>query len=455
MKHKCLLLSIIAISSFTLFAQPVIRSQKTIGGNSSDVLTSLYLTNDGGIINAGYSFSNRSHEKTEDSRGKDDYWLIKLDSSGKIEWDKTIGGQGVDVLFLIQQTSDGGYFLGGYSSSNKSGEKLQSSRGSNDYWVVKLNASGKIEWDKTIGGSESDILPWIQQTKDDGYILGGWSHSNISAEKTQNSRGAEDFWMVKLNKAGNIEWDKTIGGSEGDGINCVEQTTDGGYILGGYSFSDISGEKTQNSRGAEDYWIVKLDKTGNIEWDKTIGGNDHDMLYVLQQTNDGGYILGGYSSSGISGEKTEKSRGKKDYWLVKVNDKGKVQWDKTFGGANNDILNALQQTDDGGYVIGGQSSSDKSSEKTENSRGDYDYWVLKLDNASNIEWDKTIGGNARDVLYSLKQINHNTYELGGFSVSGISGDKTEASRGGNDYWIVKLHYKQNGIPISFISPHKK
>ncbi len=321
-------------------------------------------------------------------------------------------------------------------------KKHKTAGGGTDYWVVKLNALGKIQWDRTIGGNATEVLPWIQQTSDDGYILGGWSYSDISGEKTQNSRGIEDFWVVKLNSEGNVQWDRTIGGSRGDGINSLQQTKDGGYILGGYSSSNKSGEKTENSRGGDDYWVVKLDRLGNIQWDKTIGGNNTDVLYTLQQTRDDGYILGGYSSSNKSGEKSQNSRGKTDYWIVKLDESGNIQWDETIGGNNSDILNSLAQTTDNGYILGGQSSSNSSGEKTEVSRGADDYWVVKIDRLGKIQWDKTIGGESTDVLYSIREIATNEYELGGFSSSGISGDKTEKLRGGKDYWVVTLGYKK-------------
>ena len=155
-------------------------------------------------------------------------------------------------------------------------------------------------------------------------------------------------------------------------------TKDGGLIIGGYSGSGMSNQKTENSRGAADYWIVKLDSSSIIRWDKTIGGNSSDLLFVIQQTTDSGYILGGYSSSGKSGEKTESSRGDDDYWIVKLNAQGAIEWDKTIGGNTYDILQSVQQTTDGGYIVGGQSLSNKSGEKTENGRGSYDYWIVSL-----------------------------------------------------------------------------
>ncbi len=426
----------------------IIEWQKTIGGDHVDFLYSIQQTTDGGYILGGWSISNISGEKTENSRGAYDYWIVKTDATGNIQWQKTFGGNNADWLLSIQQTTDGGYILGGYSESNISGEKTENSRGYYDYWIVKTDATGNIQWQKTIGGSVNDRLTEAQQTADGGYILAGFSDSNISGEKTENSRGGSDYWIVKTDATGNIQWQKTIGGNSYDELKSIQQTTDGGYILGGYSESNISGEKSENSRGANDFWIVKTDSTGNIQWQKTIGGSGDDKLYSIQQTTDGGYILGGKSDSNISGEKTENSRGFEDYWIVKIDSVGIVQWQKTIGGSKYEWLFSIQQTTDGGYILGGYSDSNISGEKTENSRGGADYWIVKTDASGNIQWQKTIGGSGLDYLISTQLTTDGGYMLGGFSHSNISGEKTESNRGGvhtADYWIIKLNDKFNMI----------
>ena len=235
-------------------------------------------------------------------------------------------------------------------------------------------------------------------------------------------------------------------------MQSLQQTGDGGYILGGYSWSGISGDKTDSSRGVADYWIVKIDSSGSIEWDKTIGGNYSDDLYSLQQTKDGGYILGGTSGSAISGEKTQAARGNyQDYWIVKLDSSGTIEWDKTIGGNYPDYLRSLQQTSDGGYILGGYSQSGISREKTEKNDGGYDYWVVKLNKKGHVQWDKTIGGNNDDILYSIKEISKNHYVLGGLSNSETSYDKTDSSRGGYDYWIVYLDYHNPGLKTANVT----
>src|SRR5688572_14626411 len=238
------------------------------------------------------------------------------------QWDKTIGGSHIDEFSSLQQTSDGGYILGGYSNSGISGDKSQANQGLNDFWALKLDASGNKLWDKTIGGNHEDYLSSLQQTSDGGYILGGGSSSGISGDKSQVNKGVTDLWIIKLDATGNKLWDKTYGGSGGDYLSSLHQTSDGGYILGGGSISGISGDKSQANKGNWDYWIVKLDVAGNKLWDKTIGGNSEDHLLSLQQTSDGGYILGGWSTSGINGDKSQSGNGGADYWVVKIDAAG-------------------------------------------------------------------------------------------------------------------------------------
>jgi PKD repeat protein len=416
---------------------PTIQWQNTIGGNSNDELQSIQQTTDGGYILGGYSNSNVSGDKTEASL-YNDYWIVKLSVAGTIEWQNAIGGNQTDYLQSIQQTTDGGYILGGTSNSDISGDKTEPSQGNDDYWVVKLTATGAIEWQNTIGGSSIDRLKSIQQTTDGGYILGGYTASGISGDKTEALQGAYDYWIIKLTATGTIEWQNTIGGNNYDYLESIQQTTDGGYILGGYSASGISGDKTEASQGYEDYWVIKLTTTGAIEWQNTIGGSSGDYLRSIQQTTDGGYILGGYSNSGISGDKTEANQGSFDYWVIKLAATGAIEWQNTIGGSSNDYLQSIQQTTDGGYILGGYTASGISGDKTEANQGSFDYWVVKLAATGNIQWQNTIGGSSVDYLSDIQQTTDGGYILGGYSQSGISGDKTETSQGYTDYWVVKI-----------------
>ena len=427
---------------------PPIQWQNTIGGSTYDFLFSLKQTQDNGFILSGSSSSDISGDKTENSNGWDDYWILKIDSIGTVQWQNSIGGNEDDYLFSMDNVNDGGYILGGYSYSDSSGDKTEYpwAMFTPDYWIVKIDSIGNIQWENTIGGTLVDQFNSISQTSDNGFILGGWSNSGISGDKTENSNGNYDFWIVKIDSIGNIQWQNTIGGSAAEDLRTIEQTIDGGYIIGGTSISGISGDKTEGSLGYEDYWIVKIDSIGNIQWENTIGGSYPDLLYVVRQTVDGGYIVGGASQSGISGDKTENSMGIFDYWVVKTDSVGNIEWQQTIGGSNSDYLYNVLQTTDGGYILAGSSMSNITGDKTENSWGAFDYWIMKIDSVGNILWQNTIGGNEYDVLNIVEQLADGSFILGGYSKSTISGDKTEDCLGNEDYWIVKLGPDPTGKP---------
>jgi hypothetical protein len=420
---------------------PAIEWQNTIGGTGYEFLYFAEQTTDGGYILGGYSISGISGDKTEESIGAEDYWVVKLNAAGVVEWENTIGGGNTDFLWTMDQTADGGFILGGRSISGGGvGDKSESKIGNDDYWVVKLNGDGVVEWENTIGGLGYDLLFTVSQTIDGGYIIGGTSDSNISGDKTEARVGNTDIWVLKLTSNGSILWQNDIGGLMNENIYSIEETQDGGYIIGGYSDSGISGDKTEANIGFTDYWVIKLDSAGGVVWDNTIGGSSGDQLYALQETDDGNYIVAGVSSSGISGDKTESSKGSSDYWIMKLDQTGSIIWQKTYGGLSYDLLysNSITQTTDGGYIVGGYSQSGNSGDKTEANIGSWDSWILKLDGSGNIEWQNTIGGTGSDFVFTADQTQDGGYILGGYSYSGIGGDKTEANIGDADYWVIKL-----------------
>ncbi len=286
-----------------------------------------------------------------------------------LQWDADFGGTDNEQFAAVQQTKDGGYIAGGYSESGISGDKTQPSQGSSDYWIVKTDSNGLKLWDARFGGTSVDQLTCLQQTKDGGYILGGISFSGIGGDKTQASQGSSDYWIVKINAKGKKQWDADFGGTSFDELHSLQQTADGGYILGGASFSNISGDKTQNTKGGKDFWIVKIDSNGVKQWDADFGGDKFEELFTIQQSKEGGYIMGGYSLSGVNGDKTDPSRGRYDFWVVKTNAKGIKSWDAAYGGKDDDWLTQIRQTTEGGYILGGWSWSGKSGDKTQNTKG--------------------------------------------------------------------------------------
>ncbi|RFS17061.1 3-coathanger stack domain-containing protein [Emticicia sp. C21] len=402
-----------------------------LGGNMYDLLFATVATDDGGFLLGGSSISLASWEKSEGRIGRDDYWIIKIDANGHKLWDKTLGTANDNFLRSIIKTNDGGFLLGGFSFIDQTK--------ADDFWIIKIDANGNHLWDKFIGSNSNDNFSTMTATNDGGFLLFGTNFYTASGDKTAIGTGEDDFWVVKIDAYGNKIWDKALGGTGSEKLNTVIADTDGGYLLGGYSHSDSSGQKSEACRGNSDYWIVKIDAEGNKIWDKTFGGSGEDGLNSIICTADGKYLLGGYSASEISGDKTGVARGSYDFWVIKVDALGNKIWDKSFGGDNLDMLNSMLPMDDGGYLIGGTSFTSISGDKTEYNRGYCDFWLIKTDAVGNKVWDKTLGGNHIETLVSMLEIGNGNYLLTGTSVSDDSGDKTVPTRGVEDYWAVKIN----------------
>jgi hypothetical protein len=446
-------LSPLTISKSIGVPPPITASDKTLGGSGYEVFKAVIKTTDGGYLYSGSSASGAGGEKSEGKKGNDDefnydYWVVKVNSAGVKEWDRTYGGPGYDGFTTLTQTPDGGYLLGGYSWSEAGADKSEGTRGHSDFWIVKITGEGQPEWDRTYGGTDLDFLVSITLAPDGGYLLSGESGSESGADKTAESRGGNDFWVIKIGADGQPEWDRAYGGPEGEWLSAALPAADGGYVLAGYSTSGVGGEKSEGRKGEKrysdgDYWVLKIDSRGTKQWDRTYGRSGADELKAAIQTADGGYLLGGFtevlaSGSAPSDPDEEDWVENTDYWIVKVTAAGVQEWEQTYGGNDRDDLAALISTAEGGFLLGGSSSSGANGSKTEPSRGGSDYWAVKVNNSGTKEWDRTFGGAYSDELQALLQTPEGAFLLGGNSSSGKSGDKTEESRGENDFWVVRL-----------------
>jgi len=351
-------------------------------------------------------------------------------SAPGIEWQKSLGGSDTDYVSSIQQTSDSGYIIAG-SSESTDGDVTEN-HGDQDYWIVKLDTNGDIEWKKCLGGSGRDRAYSIQQTSDNGYIVAGYTTSN-DGDVTGN-HGLGDAWIVKLDTNGGVEWKKCIGGSNNDQVNSIQQTSDGGYIFAGQSFSN-DGDVTGYPQ--DGYWVVKLDTNGNILWQKFGGDIISGTLISIQQTSDRGYIGAGETNSD-HGDVTGK-HGNSDYLIVKLDTNGDIQWHKYLGGSELDASNSIQQTSDGGYIVSGRVNSNDYD--VTGNHGERDYWIVKLDTNGDIEWKKCIGGSNTDTANHIQQTSDGGYIVAGETYS-TNGDVT-GNHGDRDYWIVKL--KKEGV----------
>ena len=407
---------------------PVIQWQKSLGGSDNEYkhIGQRYAqTTDGGYIISGYSISTDGN--VIGNQGLYDYWILKLDSLGNIIWQRSLGGSSMDIAYSVQQTSDDGYIVAGQTFSVDG--NVIGNHGAYDIWIVKLNASGSIVWQKALGGSDWDQAFSIQQTIDGGYVVAGSTASN-DGNVSGFHGGFSDFWVVKLNSFGTIVWQKVLGGSGTETAYSIQQTSDGGYIVAGNS-SSADGDITGNL-GEYDYWVVKLDINGNITWQKSLGGSDNDNAYSIQQTSDGGYVVAGQTNS-FDGYVTG-NHGSTDCWIVKLTSAGVVQWQKSLGGSENDVAYSIQQTTDGGFIVAGSSSSIDGD--VSNAIGQDDAWIIKLNNIGNITWQKKWGGPGIEIAYFIQQTNDGGYLFAGQSDSN-NGDVT-GNHGGDDIWLGKI-----------------
>jgi len=318
----------------------------------------------------------------------DDVWLIKTDAMGNQQWNRTFGGGGRDYGHSVQQTADGGYIIAGYTTSYGAGEF--------DVWLIKTDATGNQQWNRTFGGSSSEFGLSVHQTTDGGYIITGYTGSY--------GGGNCDIWLIRTDATGNQQWNRTFGLSISDYGYSVQQTIDGGYIIAG----------TTGSEGNYDVWLIKTDGTGNQQWNRTFGGSTSDLSRSVHQTTDGGYI--------IAGETDSYGAGNYDVWLIKTDATGNEQWDRTFGGSSYDCGYSVQQTADGGYIIAGETYS--------YGAGNPDVWLIKTDATGDQQWNRTFGGNIDDFGYSVRQTTDGGYI--------ITGSTNSYGAGSGDVWLIRL-----------------
>ncbi|QEE48470.1 T9SS type A sorting domain-containing protein [Flavobacterium alkalisoli] len=446
---KMMVLCLLLLGNYTLQAQDVLWD-RSYGGKQADYLLDVQPTADYGFILAGSSLSLKGGNKEKDNHGDLDYWLWKMNENGELDWQKDFGGEGTDILYSIKNTNDGGFILAGTSTSGISEHKKDSCRGREDIWIIKLNAKGGEEWQKTYGGNNQDLVKCISQTSDGGYIVGASSTSDMSLKikkggsdsygKSQECIGGLDYWIFKLDKKGNIKWQRTLGGDYLDIIETISETKDGGYIVGGYSNSPSSRDKGEESKGEGDYWVLKLDVDGNTEWEKVFGGDDDDHLSCILPIKDDGYLLGGYSASSSTGNKNKSNKKGTDIWLIKIDQEGDILWQETYDIGKTDILLSLLENKDGTYLLGGHAKSEVFGLKKSDKKEINDYVAIKVSSDGEELWKKAIGSKGEDVLQKLIETRDGGYIMAGTSDGAISRDKNSGN-GSHDFWVVKFKDK--------------
>lgn len=414
--------------------------ERSLGGAQSEYLFDAIPTPDYGFILAGSSLSGKSGNKDHHGQGDLDYWIWKMDEEGNLEWQKSFGGSGADFLMSIRSTADGGYILAGHSDSGQDGDKKDSGYGNTDFWIIKLNATGAEEWQKTLGGSGRDVVKAIIEVPGGGYLVAGSSESAISGSKTVAHYGSLDYWIVKLDASGAEEWQESYGGNFSDQLESVIATGDGGFLIGGWSNSFKSGNKEFDSFGEGDFWVLKTDGKGAIEWQQVYGGEEDDHLFIMKELADSEYLIGGTSRSGISGNK-EKGNGKgADFWIFKINDAGQMLWEETYDFGQHDILTSVSENEDGTLLLGGHAKTENTGLSRADSKGINDYIALKISADGEEIWRQTVGSSGTETLKKLVETRDGGYLLAGTSDGAISRDKN-SNKGRSDFWIVKLRDK--------------
>jgi hypothetical protein len=356
-------LSVSLVALFTGYAYAQVRFARTYGGGNYDIIASVQQTSDGGYIMAGYT------EEPISTTWRDPL-LIKTDAFGNIIWAKAYRGTYDDASRSAQQTSDGGYIMAGWTNS--------SGWGGFNFLLIKTDANGNIQWAKAYGGMYWDEAISVRQTSDGGYIVAGYTYSF--------GTGSQDVLLIKTDANGNVQWAKTYGRTIWDEVypNSVQQTSDGGYIVAGYIFSYLTFQYN--------IFLIKTDANGNVQWAKTYRGPWGEEAYFVQQTSDGGYIVTGLTASGA---------GYGDAFLIKTDANGNVQWARTYGGTGYDYASSIQRTSDGGYIVAGYTESFGAVWG--------DAFLIKTDANGNVQWAKTYGGTHNDWASSVQQTSDGGY----------------------------------------------
>ena len=442
------LLTFLCSSQVALSQSLVRKFDMTIGGNGSEYPKKLIRTNSHQFIMVAPSSSNISPFKSEPNRDPSlatyDYWVVCFDSLGTIIWEHTYGGTGNDIPTSVVELSGGGFLIGGYSDSPVSGEKSDSCRGYIDFWMLRISATGQVIWDKTWGGNSFDQLTDIAVSASGEIFTVGTTLSGISGDKSSPAYGSFDFVMAVFNLNGQYLFDKTYGSTLNDNCYGIAYNGSGGFLLAGLSDSPSGFTKTQNARGLNDFWMVKIDSTGKKLWDLTQGGVAEDYGYTCRY-KDGYYYVGGDSYSPAGLDKSAANKGACDFWVIKIKDAGIKMWDHSFGGNDVDELRQLEFTTNGKLLLGGSSYSSNNNDKSESNVGAEQMWLVVADTGGNKLFDKTFFTPGHDEDGLVVEMNPGSY-IGAINSScSIGGYKWTDSLAMGDVWICALTPVVNGV----------
>lgn len=402
----------------------------TYGGSQEDFARSVIPTLDGNILVFGNT-SSIDGDITDKNIEVSDYWLLKLNHEGEIIWSKTYGGSDEDVGQRVIQTSDGGFAIVGYSKSDDI--DASNNEGQHDNWILKLDNSGNILWEKSFGYAGHDHSYSVIETNDGGFFMTGFldiTASDGEGSTVRNNRhGIGEFWCHKLDANGNIEWRNYFGGTNNDRSFDVVQANDGGFVVTGFSESndfDIS-----NSHGSYDYWVIKINSVGEMVWEKSLGGTEIDQGRSIIKTNDNAYIIAGNSFS--TDEDISMNYGSSDFLLVKLSDDGNIIWSKNYGGSKFDFATSINSSADGYIVTGYSQSSDND---VKGNFGGNDFWILKISEEGDLKWQRNYGGSRLDLAYdAFETIDGDIVVVGETESNDI---EIDLNKGLKDVLVIKI-----------------
>lgn len=412
--------------------------QKNFGGSNSEIAQNVRQTSDGGYIIGGHTLSEDFN--IDNNYGGVDYWIVKTDANGNAQWDKNFGGASTDVAKAVVETSDNGFlFVGGALSSD---QDIQNPYGSFDIWVVKLDGGGNLQWERSYGGTGNDRPEWIEKTSDGGYVICGTTSSNDN--HFSDNKGITDAFVLKLDAGGDVQWSKTVGGSSEDFANHIMETNDGSFVASGGTFS-FDGDIDDLS-GGMDVMIFKLESDGTLDWVETIGGSGIEWSNWNYETSDGNYLFTGPTDSNDGDFSV--NNGARDMWIAKISPQGNSVWRQVYGGSKDEIGNAIVETPSNGFLISGHSEINDG-DVTSN-YGNLDIWVVNCDANGNMIGDYNFGGSNSEMTEDFRATDDGGLILSGFSESDdvdLSGNFGQA-----DFWVIKFKPLGGGLSNPELGP---
>lgn len=409
--------------------------RRSFGGSSEDYAYSCIEASDGSIMIAGHTYSTDGD--VTQNQGDSDLWVFRLSPLGAIIWQRTYGGSGAEGGGEIQEVADGGFVIHGFTgSSDGDVVDLHPGGGSQDHWVVKIDASGALEWNRALGGSSMDVGTELIHTTNGGFLM-NFSYTSSNDGDVTGNHGTEDCWLVKLSAAGSIEWSLTIGGSQREFGSDVRELANGDFMLLGNTTSD-DGDIVL-TQGGSDVLLAKISGSGSLLWTRTYGGTGADDCRSMAPTGDGGFVLAG-SSNSVDGDVTS-NLGERDVWALKVDANGAIIWQRSFGGTMDEWA-FMEKGDLGGYVLTGITYSNDGA--IMGGHGDRELWLAKLDDAGDLAWQRCLGGSAEDWGYMQAQTAGSGFVAYGYTDSN-DGD-VSGNHGGRDIWVVKLNVTEPTVP---------